>query len=46
VRLLGTATLLRQGWTTRQNGAELVLDPVPAETVPEPRELADVRGIA
>lgn len=27
VRLWGTATLLRQGWTTRQHGAELVLDP-------------------
>jgi hyaluronan synthase len=30
VRGWGTLTLLRQGWTTRQNGAELVLDPVTA----------------
>lgn len=30
VRVAGTATLLRQGWTTRQNGAELVFSP-PAE---------------
>ena len=27
VRLCGTLTCLRQGWTTRQHGAELVLDP-------------------
>lgn len=27
IRLWGTATLLRQGWTTRQKGAELVLGP-------------------
>jgi hyaluronan synthase len=27
VRLWGTLTCLRQGWTTRQHGAELVLDP-------------------
>ena len=27
VRLLGTVTFLRQGWTTRQHGAELVLNP-------------------
>jgi hyaluronan synthase len=26
VRLYGTATLLKQGWTTRQKGAELVFD--------------------
>lgn len=30
VRLWGTLTFLRQGWTTRQHGAELVLD-TPAE---------------
>jgi hyaluronan synthase len=28
IRLWGTVTLLRQGWTTRQAGAELVLEPV------------------
>jgi len=28
VRLYGTLTFLRQGWTTRQQGAELVFDPV------------------
>ena len=27
VRICGTVTLLRQSWTTRQNGAELVLGP-------------------
>lgn len=27
IRLWGTLTFLRQGWTTRQHGAELVLDP-------------------
>jgi hyaluronan synthase len=27
IRLCGTLTCLRQGWTTRQHGAELVLDP-------------------
>ena len=27
VRLLGTVTFLKQGWTTRQHGAELVLNP-------------------
>lgn len=27
VRLWGTCTFLRQGWTTRQHGAELVLNP-------------------
>ena len=29
VRILGTVTLLKQSWTTRRNGAELVLDPEP-----------------
>jgi hyaluronan synthase len=29
VRLLGTVTLLRQGWTTRKKGAEIVLGPEP-----------------
>jgi hyaluronan synthase len=29
VRIFGTVTLLRQNWTTRRNGAELVLDPEP-----------------
>jgi hypothetical protein len=36
VRALGTVTLLRQGWTTRQHGAELVLGPLttlPADEV-------------
>jgi hyaluronan synthase len=31
VRLCGTLTCLRQGWTTRQHGAELVLDDPAAE---------------
>jgi hypothetical protein len=26
VRLYGSATLLRQGWTTRQHGPELMFD--------------------
>jgi hyaluronan synthase len=30
VRLWGTVTVLRQGWTTRQHGAELVLEPAGA----------------
>jgi hypothetical protein len=30
IRIWGTLTLLKQGWTTRQNGAELVLTPDPA----------------
>lgn len=30
VRLWGTATLMRQGWTTRQRGAELVFAPATA----------------
>jgi hyaluronan synthase len=29
VRIFGTVTLLRQGWTTRKNGAELVFRPEP-----------------
>jgi hypothetical protein len=29
VRIFGTVTLLRQSWTTRRNGAELVLGPEP-----------------
>ena len=29
VRLLGTVTLLRQGWTTRMSGAEIVIGPEP-----------------
>lgn len=33
VRAYGTATLLRQGWTTRQHGAELVLAPAEDEAV-------------
>lgn len=43
VRLWGTATLLRQGWTTRQNGAELVLDPIPATAAAMPGDLVPVR---
>jgi hyaluronan synthase len=31
IRLAGTLTVLRQGWTTRQQGAELVLAPVESE---------------
>jgi hypothetical protein len=34
IRVWGTATLMRQGWTTRQNGAELVLDPEHAAPLP------------
>ena len=44
VRLWGTATLLRQGWTTRQNGAELILGPAPVER--GPHTLAPAREIA
>ena len=36
IRVLGTVTMLRQGWTTRQHGAELVFEPAvgtPAVTV-------------
>jgi hyaluronan synthase len=32
IRLAGTVTLLRQSWTTRKKGAELVLGPEPATT--------------
>lgn len=32
IRIWGTATLLRQGWTTRQKGAELVLGPAVTST--------------
>ena len=32
VRLVGTVTLLRQNWTTRRKGAELILRPEPATT--------------
>jgi hyaluronan synthase len=32
VRLVGTVTLLRQNWTTRRKGAELVLRPEPVTT--------------
>lgn len=32
VRMWGTMTLLKQGWTTRQKGAELVFDPATATT--------------
>lgn len=46
VRLWGSATLLRQGWTTRQNGAELVLEPVPATYTAVPQELVPVRESA
>lgn len=36
VRVWGTVTLLKQGWTTRQKGAELVFSPAgPGEPVPE-----------
>jgi hypothetical protein len=31
IRLAGTLTVLRQGWTTRRQGAELVLAPVESE---------------
>lgn len=31
VRLCGTCTVMRQGWTTRQQGAELVLNPMENE---------------
>lgn len=39
VRLLGTLTVLRQGWTTRQHGAELVLSP------PSEREAVPAREV-
>jgi hyaluronan synthase len=32
VRACGTLTLMRQGWTTRQHGAEIVLEPAAAGT--------------
>lgn len=48
VRLWGTLTFLRQGWTTRQHGAELVLNPpagptgrVPARGAGEPVAAGD-----
>lgn len=34
VRMAGTLTMFRQGWTTRQNGAELVLEPAAAAAAP------------
>lgn len=41
VRIWGTVTLLRQGWTTRQKGAELVLGPALAtQPAPAPRPVA------
>ena len=43
VRLWGTVTLLRQGWTTRQNGAELVLEPIPVTVSTMPHDLVPVR---
>lgn len=46
VRLWGTVTLLRQGWTTRQNGAELVLDPAPATSSSASSDLLSVPGTA
>ena len=46
VRLWGTATLMRQGWTTRQNGAELVLDPVPVTVSSMSGDLVPVRDTA
>ena len=42
VRLWGTLTVLRQGWTTRQHGAELVLGPPSErEAVPAGEMVAD-----
>lgn len=46
VRLWGTVTLLRQGWTTRQNGAELVLDAVSVPGASEPAERRPAREVA
>jgi hyaluronan synthase len=43
VRLWGSVTLLRQGWTTRQNGAELVLEPIPVTVSTMPHDLVPVR---
>jgi hyaluronan synthase len=43
VRMWGTVTLMRQGWTTRQNGAELVLEPRPVTVMSVPHELVPVR---
>lgn len=40
VRIWGTATLLRQGWTTRQHGAELVIDPVADANMPAAEQVA------
>jgi len=49
VRFWGTCTFLRQGWTTRQHGAELVLtpgeEPAPGGTA-TPGRPAAVRGAA
>lgn len=47
VRLWGTLTVLRQGWTTRQHGAELVLSPAPdEEAVPAGQTVADGELVA
>ena len=42
IRLWGTVTLLRQGWTTRQNGAEIVLESVLVAQPSEPPDLVSV----
>jgi hyaluronan synthase len=47
VRLWGTLTVLRQGWTTRQHGAELVLSPPSGrDAVPAGETLADGELVA
>ncbi|HEX9066510.1 MAG TPA: glycosyltransferase [Streptosporangiaceae bacterium] len=43
IRVWGTCTLLKQGWTTRQKGAELILEPQPGAVLarrPAPSEEA------
>jgi hyaluronan synthase len=46
VRLWGTLTFLRQGWTTRQHGAELVLDAPPEPAYQAAKIPAPVREVA
>jgi hyaluronan synthase len=46
VRLWGTLTFLRQGWTTRQHGAELVLDAPPEPADQAARIPVPVREVA
>lgn len=40
IRLWGTMTLRRQGWTTRQHGAENVLEGIPSPAHADPLDLA------